>query len=397
MVAKSSKTSDLDRRRRRLRLPVAALLLVATAANGYLAHLYYRAKAAPSHAVVDSFCNISDRWDCVSVARSVYAEFLGIPVAVYGAEFFGLALAVTLLAGGGRIKLRAWDSVVFVMMLCAAPISLFMAWIAFFKIRTLCLLCTTIYGANGVTLLLLGVAHGRRLRELAGEGLRELRRRLKSNAAQATLLALVVIAVSQFFWLPRLTPTSEEGPKLSGDPWQGIPQDGLVAGAPRAKARVEIFTDFQCPFCAQLHHLTQQVLKKHPDELQLVHRDFPLDQSCNRVVRRPFHDRSCAAAIFGRCAAEQGRFWHFSSLLFAHQHDLGPPELERLARTAGLDVDKLRACAGRPAVRAAVQQDIEEGIRRGVNGTPTCFIGGKQVPHQQVVQPEFWKQLVGAQ
>lgn len=396
MAAKGSKTSDLDQRRRRLLLPVVALLLVATAANGYLAHLFYRAKAAPSDAVVESFCNISARWDCVSVARSAYAELFGIPVAVYGAEFFGLALALTLLSGTGRIKLRAWDSLLFFALLCALPVSLLMAWIAFFKIRTACLLCTIVYGVNVLTLLLLGVAHRGRLRELTGEGLRELRRRLKSNAAQVAVFVVVAAGLSQLFWLPRLTPQSKEGPHLDGDPWKGIPTDGLVAGAAGAKVRVEIFTDFQCPFCAQLHELTHEMLKKHPGKLQLVHRDFPLDQSCNRKITRPFHDNACAAALLARCAAKQGRFWHFSSLLFAHQHDLSPAEIERHARAAGLDLAALRSCARSPEVRQALLQDVEDGIRRSVSGTPTCFLAGKQIPHEKVVRPEFWEQLVGA-
>jgi uncharacterized membrane protein len=396
MSAKAMKAGDLEQRRRHLLVPMAALLLVATLANIYLAHLFYRAKAAPSNAVVQSFCNISARWDCVSVARSAYAELFGIPIAVYGAEFFGLALVVTLLSGLGAWKLRAWDGLVAAMLFLALPVSLLMAWIAFFKIRTACLLCTTIYGVNVLGLLVLGVAHRSRLGAVVREGLRELGRRCKSNATQVALLAIIALGLSQLVWLPRLTPARAEGPGLNGDPWKGIPTEGLAAGAPGAKVRVEIFTDFQCPFCAQLHQLTHEVLKKHPGRLQLVHRDFPLDQSCNRKVARPFHESACAAAIFARCSAEQGKFWHFSSFLFASHHDLATADIEQHARSVGLDIDKLHACARKPAVRQAVLQDIEDGIRRGVTGTPTCFVGGAQIPHDKIVQPAFWEQLVGA-
>jgi protein-disulfide isomerase/uncharacterized membrane protein len=396
MAARATKTADLEQRRRRLLLPIVTLLLLATAANGYLAHLFYRAKAAPSAALVESFCKISARWDCVTVARSEYAELFGIPIAIYGAEFFGLALAVTLLSGLGRIRLRAWDSLVFAMLLLGLPVSLTMAWIAFFHIRSACLLCSVVYGVNVLALLVLAIAHRGRLGELLREGVRELGKRMKSNATQLTLLLLVALGVSQLFWVPRLMPKAAEGPSLDADPWQAIPTAGLTAGAAQAKVRVEIFTDFQCPFCAQLHHRTHDVLKAHPDKIQIVHRDFPLDQSCNHAVKQPFHEHACAAALLARCAAEQGKFWHFASYLFGNQHSLSAAEIDGYARAVGLDLERLHGCARRPEARQALLQDIEEGIRRGVTGTPTCFLDGKQIPHQQVVHPEFWQRLVSA-
>jgi uncharacterized membrane protein len=72
------------------------LLLIGLIAAIYLTHLYFAVQNAGGEKV-DSFCSLSETVDCVSVEQSEWSRILGIPVAVWGDEFYIVALLSLLL------------------------------------------------------------------------------------------------------------------------------------------------------------------------------------------------------------------------------------------------------------------------------------------------------------
>ena len=100
--------------------------------------------------------------------------------------------------------------------------------------------------------------------------------------------------------------------------------------------------------------------------VKYVVRDFPLEQ---------IHHDAFKAAEAAHCAGDRGAFWPMHARLFAHQTDLTLDELPGHAQTLGLDVAAFRQCleSGKHTVR--VHRDLAEGIRAGVNSTPSFFIG----------------------
>lgn len=145
-------------------------------------------------------------------------------------------------------------------------------------------------------------------------------------------------------------------------------------GHPDAPVRVELFTDFECRFCAEVHRSLVGLARQYPARVRLEHHDYPLDRSCNPTVGPGFHAHACRAARFARCAALQGRFWDFTARVFDDQGALAADDLLDHGRQLGLDVEALAVCVDQARVDAAIQDDIRLGSQRGVTGTPTAFL-----------------------
>lgn len=112
-----------------------------------------------------------------------------------------------------------------------------------------------------------------------------------------------------------------------------------------------------------------------PGVARLVFRQFP--------VVGPF---SLYMAEVSECAADQGKFWVFHDAAFqrARARALRRSEdAEAAAREVGLDVDALKACQRSGRVRPRIEADAAEGQRRGVEGTPTIFVGDRKIVGNQ--------------
>jgi len=145
-----------------------------------------------------------------------------------------------------------------------------------------------------------------------------------------------------------------------------------VGGAPfrgPAAAPVTIveFSDFHCPFCKQVLGTLTQLLSRYGDRVRLVFRDFPIDS---------LHPQARKAAEGARCAHDQGKFWEYHDVLFANAPQASPEKLKAYAAQVGLDLPSFERCLSSGTPEAAVQKDVDEGIRLGVTGTPAFFING---------------------
>jgi protein-disulfide isomerase len=149
-------------------------------------------------------------------------------------------------------------------------------------------------------------------------------------------------------------------------------EGGPFLGSKDAPITIVEYTDAQCPFCRQFHLTTfEDLRKKHIDtgKVRFYSRDLPLD----------FHANAMSAAEAGRCAGEQNRYWELRDRLIENANRLARPDIDGYAQTLGLDMAKFKACMDSGKHRAAIQQDIAEAGRLGVNGTPS-FVIGKSTP-----------------
>ncbi len=60
--------------------------------------------------------------------------------------------------------------------------------------------------------------------------------------------------------------------------------------------------------------------------------------------------------------------------------------LNAYAQDVGLDLPAFEQCASSGKYQATVQQDVEEGSRAGVTGTPAFFINGRLVSGAQPLE-----------
>jgi protein-disulfide isomerase len=129
------------------------------------------------------------------------------------------------------------------------------------------------------------------------------------------------------------------------------------------------FTDFQCPACAAMHPVLEEVLKSYGNKVRFVVRDFPLNM----------HENARKAAEAANAANAQGKFFEYIAVLFKNQKALDVPSLKKYASDLGLDRVKFDAALDRGTYAAEVKKDISDGELYGVGSTPTIFVNGVQL------------------
>ncbi|HJP92511.1 MAG TPA: thioredoxin domain-containing protein [Pyrinomonadaceae bacterium] len=145
--------------------------------------------------------------------------------------------------------------------------------------------------------------------------------------------------------------------------------DDPSQGDINAPVTIVEFTDFQCPACAAMHPVLDEVLKSYGNKVHFVVRDFPLNQ----------HEFARKAAEAANAANAQGKFFEYIAILFKNQKALDVPSLKKYASDLGLNRARFDAALDRGVYAAEVQKDIEEGEMYGVGSTPTVFINGVQL------------------
>jgi protein-disulfide isomerase len=111
------------------------------------------------------------------------------------------------------------------------------------------------------------------------------------------------------------------------------------------------------------------LLKKYPDKVRLVFKNFPIKS----------HKYAVKAAAAALAADRQEKFWEFHDMLFENYNRLNDQKIQEIAGILGLDETELKKQQQDPAITGRIRQDYEEGIRLGVRGTPTVFMNGKKL------------------
>ena len=152
------------------------------------------------------------------------------------------------------------------------------------------------------------------------------------------------------------------------------PGKGAPLGAP---VTIQMFADFQCPFCKRVQAQVDEIVAAHPGKVRVVWRHLPL----------AFHAQARMAAEASveafRQKGEAG-FWAFSARLFEDQtQGLDRAGIERKAAEVGLDVAKLSAALDARTHWKVVQADAELAERLKITGTPgfvinDYFVSGAQ-------------------
>lgn len=177
---------------------------------------------------------------------------------------------------------------------------------------------------------------------------------------------------------PLPTPARPSRRAVTRDTWARVhevpvPPDARALGPEGAPVVMQVFSDFQCPFCARVEPTIAALRERYGDRLRVVWRDMPLSQ----------HPRATAAAEAAREVYAQGgaaMFWRYHDLLFAHQDDedaLSDAMLQRLAREAGADPRRVAQAVSDRRHAAAVRADVAALGATGLNaGTPAFFVNG---------------------
>src|SRR6185312_11593431 len=144
--------------------------------------------------------------------------------------------------------------------------------------------------------------------------------------------------------------------------------DSPMKGNPNARITLVEFADYECPHCKRLQPVLRQIVDEFPNDVKLYFKHYPLPQ----------HPNARLAAEGAVAAQKQGKFWQYQDKIWDHQEDLGPAEIEKVAKETGLDLSKFRKDMASDAVKAKVAKDHDEGTTIGLQATPTLFIDGRE-------------------
>jgi len=145
--------------------------------------------------------------------------------------------------------------------------------------------------------------------------------------------------------------------------------DGRPSKGPaEAPVTVVEFSDFQCPYCGAFFPTLRQIAADYKDSVRVVYMQFPL------ASIHPEAEKAAEAAL---CANEQGKFWEFHDVMFGDQTKLKVADLKRSAKELSLDAAAFDACLESGRHFAAIREDVTQGVRVGVSGTPAMFINGR--------------------
>jgi protein-disulfide isomerase len=145
--------------------------------------------------------------------------------------------------------------------------------------------------------------------------------------------------------------------------------DDPVMGDQKARLVLVEFSDFQCPFCARFVQETLPEIEKDyikTGKLKYVFRDFPITGA---------HKDAFKAAMASGCALDQGRYWEMHDRLFENQTAFTVHNLTQRAEAIGLNKEKFQQCLNNNEYETEIQNDFAEGLKAGVNQTPTFFLG----------------------
>jgi len=137
-------------------------------------------------------------------------------------------------------------------------------------------------------------------------------------------------------------------------------------GNPDAPVTIVSFSDYQCTYCKQMSATLRQLHERYPDDVQIVYRHFPV------------HDGGHQLAEAALCAGDQDKFWDYHAALFDTPR-VNATHVGGIADDLGLDRAKFDYCLQNKRHTAQVQDDIREGQRLQISGTPTHFINGVRV------------------
>ncbi len=174
----------------------------------------------------------------------------------------------------------------------------------------------------------------------------------------------------------RFTAVSLTIAALAGSAFAAYATKGL--GQSSAPITIEVFSDYQCPSCKNLHDtilpaLIDDYVKK--GKVYLIHREFPL----------PMHPYARIAAAYAAASYRVGKYEEVGNALFAKQaawSATGKVEDAVASALSPADLKKVRELSKQSAIEEEISYEIGLGRNADVNQTPTLVIShkGKKYP-----------------
>ncbi len=171
------------------------------------------------------------------------------------------------------------------------------------------------------------------------------------------------------------TPGNTQAP--SGPVNVSVTDNDHILGNKNAKVTIVEFADFRCPFCEKFYQQVEKQLVKdyvNTGKVRFVFKNYAF-----------LGQQSIWASEAAECANEQGKYWQYHDWLYDNQapeSDLAfysKANLTKYAAKVGLNTTQFSSCLNSDKYSKRVADDLAEGQKDGVTGTPTAFINGQKI------------------
>jgi len=141
-----------------------------------------------------------------------------------------------------------------------------------------------------------------------------------------------------------------------------------VGGNPQGKVTLVEFFDYRCPYCKETQPSLDKLVAQDP-QLRLVYKEFPI-----------LGPVSVTAAHAALAAARQGKYQAFHQAMMAARGTITEATVFRVAKSVGLDIDRLQRDMAAPEIGGAVEANLKLADALEINGTPAFVIGDRIIP-----------------
>lgn len=149
-------------------------------------------------------------------------------------------------------------------------------------------------------------------------------------------------------------------------------KDSPSKGPDNAKVTIQVFSDFQCPFCKKVEPTLAKILETYPKDVRIVWRNMPLTSI------HPQADLAAEAAMEVFRQKGSTGFWQMHDKLFEGQQNNGleRAQLETYAQGLGIDMTKLKNALDTGAHKPIIERDKKLAETAKITGTPAFVING---------------------
>lgn len=371
---------------------LTASLLGAAGVHTYLLNEHLKIKYTSDPA--STLCNISDTFNCSASITSSFSEFFGTPLALFGIITQLVMLYFVLKATVLR-KTEPASPVAFSIGVFTVAISVLMAGLSIFIIKSLCPFCTAAYVLSLISL----VAAWKLLKPAPSQWDASV---LKTLLASAVVIAGVGLVTGQIIKSRYQDKDTQEMMALVISDWKSQPQKEINVIAPiksgpdSAKMKIIEFADFLCIHCKHAFPKLKNFVHVNKDA-QLLFQAFPLD-GCSGPNDNP--GRQCQMAVASYCGNLQDKgeaaaeYMFNSQELFAQTTDVFK-EFKLMASFININSETFLACIKDVNSLEMIKKQMELGKKLEIKGTPALFINNKffQGPPDLVPLQEAYRNL----
>lgn len=147
------------------------------------------------------------------------------------------------------------------------------------------------------------------------------------------------------------------------------PKD-IFVGKKDAPVILMEFGEYESEDCAKANEIVKQILIDYEGQVKFNFRHFPQTR---------IHQRSLKAAEAAIAAAQEDKFWEMHNVLFQNRRNLGTTSLKLHSKDAGVKNKNFLEELVNGTYGWQVQDDLKEGLDRGVKEVPTFFVNNEMI------------------